>query len=50
MGCDPSQGYLTKEKKFISAQIGTTRNIFIYKGYKKWPSSFQIRLIRIDKF
>jgi hypothetical protein len=36
VGCDTTQGYLTKKKKnFTSAQIKTARGVFISKGYKK---------------
>ena len=36
IGYDPRQGYLTKKKNFISAQFRTARDIFIFRGYKKW--------------
>jgi len=36
MRYDSSQVYLVKENNSTSAQIRTTRDIFISKGYKKW--------------
>jgi hypothetical protein len=50
VGCDPSWGF--HERKFIQAQNGTARDIFILecaRNNKDDISSFQAQAIKINK-
>jgi len=50
MGCDPSQGYLTKEKNSLQLKLELQGTYSSIRDIKNGLSSFQIRLVRIDKF
>jgi hypothetical protein len=50
MGCDPNQGYFTKEKKTLHLKLGLQRTYSSLGDIKNSLFSFQERLIRTDKF